>query len=98
MHLRARESRFCSMTMDAGKSAHERARQIELKAEGLFRRDYPTGSFARRLPQIRSSCPRSSGRPLSLRALWDKSRFCLESRINPHVETDAVSARPPTFV
>ena len=57
MHLRARESRFCSMTMDAGKSAYERARQIELKVEGLFRRDYPTGSFARRLPQFRSSCP-----------------------------------------
>ena len=88
------------MTMDAGKSAYERTRQIELKAEGLFRRDYPTGSFAR-------GGSRNFGRaaPIqwatiiaTLRALWGKSRFCLESNIKPHVETDALSAHLPTFV
>ena len=45
------------MTTDAENSAYERAWQIELKVEELFRRDDPTGSFARRLPQFRSSCP-----------------------------------------
>ena len=42
---------------DAENSAYERAWQIELKVEELFRRDDPTGSFVRRLPQFRSSCP-----------------------------------------
>jgi len=30
--------------------------------------------------------------------LRDKSRFCLESHIKPHVETDVLSAHLPTFV
>jgi len=55
LHLRAREARF--RPTDAEKSAYERTWRIELKAEELFRRDYPTDSFAGQLPQFRSSCP-----------------------------------------
>lgn len=40
-----------------GGRAWDRAWQIELKAEELFKADYPTGSFARRLPQFRQSAP-----------------------------------------
>ena len=38
-------------------SEYERLWQIELVAETLFLQDFPTGSFARRLPQFRSSSP-----------------------------------------
>jgi hypothetical protein len=41
--------------MDA--EAYDRAWRIEQRAEELFKRDYPSGSFARRLPQFRSSYP-----------------------------------------
>ena len=43
------------VTMDA--EAHDRAWRIEQRAEELFKRDYPSGSFARRLPHFRSSYP-----------------------------------------
>jgi hypothetical protein len=43
--------------MNADLADYERQWQIELEAERLFKRDYPTGSFARRLPQFRSSYP-----------------------------------------
>ena len=39
--------------MDA--EAYDRAWRIEQRAEELFKRDYPSGSFARRLPLFRSS-------------------------------------------
>jgi hypothetical protein len=35
--------------------AYDRAWRIEQRAEELFERDYPSGSFARRLPLFRSS-------------------------------------------
>jgi len=41
--------------MDA--EAYDRAWRIEQRAEELFKRDYPPGSFARRLPQFRPSYP-----------------------------------------
>ena len=41
--------------MDA--EAYDRAWRIERRAEELFKCRYPLGSFARRLPQFRSSCP-----------------------------------------
>ena len=41
--------------MDA--EAYDRAWRIEQRVEERFKRDYPTGSFARRLPQFRSSYP-----------------------------------------
>jgi hypothetical protein len=37
--------------------AYDRAWRIEQRAEELFKRDYPSGSFARRLPHFRSSYP-----------------------------------------
>jgi hypothetical protein len=40
---------------------YDRAWQIELRAEALFKQDYPTGSFARRLPQFQSSYPNPVG-------------------------------------
>jgi hypothetical protein len=43
--------------MSADPADHERQWRIELEAERLFKRDYPTGSFARRLSQFRSSYP-----------------------------------------
>ena len=43
------------VAMDA--EAYDRAWRIEQRAEELFKRDYPSGSFARRLPQFRSSYP-----------------------------------------
>jgi hypothetical protein len=43
------------------RDGYERAWQIELEAERLFKKDYPTGSFARRLPQFRSSYPNPVG-------------------------------------
>ena len=39
--------------MDA--EPYDRAWRIEQRAEELFKRDYPSGSFARRLPYFRSS-------------------------------------------
>jgi len=45
--------------MDA--EAYDRAWRIEQRAEELFKRDYPSGSFAGRLPQFRSSYPDSVG-------------------------------------
>jgi hypothetical protein len=66
------------MTTDAENSAYERAWQIELKVEELFRRDDPTGSFVRRLPQFRSSCPDPMGDgilrvpPGAQLAIWDR--------------------------
>jgi hypothetical protein len=41
--------------MDA--EAYDRAWRIEQRAEELFKRDYPSGSFARRLPHFRSPYP-----------------------------------------
>ena len=41
--------------MDA--EAYDRAWRIEQRAEELFKRDYPSGSFTRRLPHLRSSYP-----------------------------------------
>jgi hypothetical protein len=41
--------------MDA--EAYDRAWRIEQRAEELFKRHYASGSFARRLPQFRSSYP-----------------------------------------
>jgi hypothetical protein len=41
--------------MDA--EAYERAWRIELRAVELYKRDYPSGSFARRLPQFRRLTP-----------------------------------------
>ena len=41
--------------MDA--EAYDRAWRIEQRAEELFKRDYSSGSFARRLPQFLSSNP-----------------------------------------
>jgi hypothetical protein len=43
------------VAMDA--DAYDRAWRIEQRAEELFKRDYPSGSFARRLPQFRSAYP-----------------------------------------
>src|SRR6266478_3885634 len=43
------------VAMDA--EAYDRAWRIEQRAEELFKRDYPSGSFARRLPHFRSSYP-----------------------------------------
>ena len=43
------------VAMDA--EAYDRAWRIEQRAEELFKRDYPSGSFARRLPHFRSSHP-----------------------------------------
>ena len=43
------------VAMDA--DAYDRAWRIEKRAEELFKRDYPSGSFARRLPQFRSAYP-----------------------------------------
>jgi hypothetical protein len=55
--------------------AYERAWRIELRAEELFKRDYPSGSFARRLPQFRSSYPDPVGdyyRRLAAKELSDR--------------------------
>jgi hypothetical protein len=41
--------------MDA--DAYDRAWRIEKCAEELFKRDYPSGSFARRPPQFGSAYP-----------------------------------------
>jgi len=41
--------------MDA--EAYDRAWRIEQRAKELFKCQYPSGSFARRLPQFRSSYP-----------------------------------------
>ena len=41
--------------MDA--DAYDRAWRVEQRAEELFKRDYPSRSFPRRLPQFRSSYP-----------------------------------------
>jgi hypothetical protein len=41
--------------MDA--EAYDRAWRIEQRAEELFECQYPSGSFARRLPQFHSSYP-----------------------------------------
>ncbi len=41
--------------MDA--DAYDRAWRIEQRAEELFKCHYPSGSFARRLPQFRSAYP-----------------------------------------
>ena len=41
------------VAMDA--EAYDRARRIEQRAEDLFKRDYPSGPFARRLPHFGSS-------------------------------------------
>ena len=43
------------VAMDA--DAYDRAWRIAKRAEELFKRDYPSGSFARRLPQFRSAYP-----------------------------------------
>ena len=43
------------VAMDA--EAYDRARRIEQRAEDLFKRDYPSGPFARRLPHFGSSYP-----------------------------------------
>ena len=43
------------VAMDA--EAYDRAWRIEQRAEELFKRDYPSGSFARRLPHFGSSYP-----------------------------------------
>jgi hypothetical protein len=43
------------VAMDA--EPYDRAWRIEQRAEELFKRDYPSGSFARRLPHFRSSYP-----------------------------------------
>ena len=43
------------VAMDA--EAYDRAWRIEQRAEELFKCDYPSGSFARRLLQFRSSYP-----------------------------------------
>ena len=43
------------VAMDA--EAYDRAWRIEQRAEELFKCQYPSGSFARRLPQFRSSYP-----------------------------------------
>jgi len=43
------------IAMDA--EPYDRAWRIEQRAEELFKRDYPSGSFARRLPHFRSSYP-----------------------------------------
>ena len=37
--------------------AYDRSWRIEQRAEELFKCQYPSGSFARRLPQFRSSYP-----------------------------------------
>ena len=37
--------------------AYDRSWRIEQRAEELIKRHYPSGSFARRLPQFRSSYP-----------------------------------------
>ena len=36
---------------------YEQQWAVEVYAEELFRRDYPSGSFTRRLPQFKSSYP-----------------------------------------
>jgi hypothetical protein len=62
-----------TFTRDA--EAYERAWRIELRAEELFKRDYPSGSFARRLPQFRSSYPDPVGdyyRRLATKELSDR--------------------------
>jgi hypothetical protein len=43
------------VAMDA--DAYDRAWRIEQRAEELFKCHYPSGSFARRLPQFRSAYP-----------------------------------------
>ena len=44
-------------TRPYSQSEYERLWHIELLAEALFKQDFPSGSFARRLPQFRSSYP-----------------------------------------
>jgi len=43
------------VAMDA--EAYDRAWRIKQRAEEPFKHDYPSGSFARRLPHFRSSYP-----------------------------------------
>jgi hypothetical protein len=44
-------------TRPYSQSEYDRLWQIELLAETLFLQDFPTGSFARWLPQFRASSP-----------------------------------------